>query len=245
MAHQPALEALLPLRDRLALAALGALVGCAQGGCSDPSARPETTPQSKGDPSRPTGTTKTSCFEPHTSMRASGTGTPVPKPPPSAFDSNGCRPFESVTDACCNPAVSGPKFVDGECCYTFPTDSTCCGRPFVVEGRAIVAEAVERSDWGARAQARRARSAHPPRRRPARARRGAPPRAARSRARRRAGARDLARQPREPLALVDEHARRGARRWRTVERSQGAPAPTGQGGASASAPRRHKAPSKL
>lgn len=150
MARDVALEPLLlPLRDRLALAALGALVGCVQGGCSDQSGRPDATPQTKTDPARPAAATKTSCFEPHTSMRTSGTGTPVPRPPPSAFDADGCWPFESVTNDCCNPAVSGPKFVDGECCYTFPTDSTCCGRPFVVEGQAIVAEVVERSDWGA------------------------------------------------------------------------------------------------
>jgi hypothetical protein len=132
---------LLALRERLILAAVGgALVGCSSN---------ESTPNPKpGDtkPSRATGPTKTECFDPNTSMRTTGTGFAVPMPP-SAFDSRGCLPVESVTNGCCNPAISGPEVVQGRCCYTFPAEAACCGRPFMVEGEAVVAEVVARSDW--------------------------------------------------------------------------------------------------
>jgi hypothetical protein len=35
---------------------------------------------------------------------------------------------------------------DGECCYAFCA-SSCCGRPFVVQGKARMARALRRSDW--------------------------------------------------------------------------------------------------
>lgn len=51
----------------------------------------------------------------------------------AGVDQNGC-PFASrIQDGCCNPAASGPDFVNGTCCYVF-CEGGCCGRPFTVDG---------------------------------------------------------------------------------------------------------------
>ncbi|MFO0553909.1 MAG: ferritin-like domain-containing protein [Polyangiaceae bacterium] len=74
-------------------------------------------------------------------MASMGTGEPAKQPPPSAYDKNGCLPANKVTNSCCNAASRGPVFSGGKCCYDFPqgTALPCCGRPFLVEGRARVA----------------------------------------------------------------------------------------------------------
>ena len=78
-----------------------------------------------------------------------------------AFDPNGCLPAKLVEDGCCNPAVSGPTFTGGTCCYVHCTGS-CCGRPFVVDGEARVAAIRERSDWTTLAVDAPSRPATPP-----------------------------------------------------------------------------------
>jgi hypothetical protein len=66
-------------------------------------------------------------------------------PPP--WDPNGCLPAESVRDDCCNIAVTGPTLnAGGSCCYVHCVGG-CCGRPFVVDGAARVADVVTRDDW--------------------------------------------------------------------------------------------------
>lgn len=77
---------------------------------------------------------------------AMGTGEPAPGPSASAYDSHGCLPMDKVTTGCCNPAISGPTFKDGKCCYDVCTGS-CCGRPFLVAGEARVADVTPRADW--------------------------------------------------------------------------------------------------
>lgn len=62
------------------------------------------------------------------------------------FDVNGCLPANLVEDGCCNPAVTGPTWTGGSCCYVHCTGA-CCGRPFVVDGQARVAAVRERDDW--------------------------------------------------------------------------------------------------
>jgi hypothetical protein len=42
--------------------------------------------------------------------------------------------------------VTGPELKDGKCCYGFCTGA-CCGRPLFVEGHALVANVIDRSDW--------------------------------------------------------------------------------------------------
>jgi hypothetical protein len=66
--------------------------------------------------------------------------------PNVAWDPNGCLPAKMVEDGCCNPAVSGPTWNGSTCCYVHCTGG-CCGRPFLVDGEARVAEVCERDDW--------------------------------------------------------------------------------------------------
>lgn len=87
------------------------------------------------------------CYEPRSTMRSVGTGQPANPPPPSAYDKNGCLPRSEVTNGCCNGAIAGPRFHKDACCYTFPQNAPCCGRPFTVDGRATVAEVVVRAGW--------------------------------------------------------------------------------------------------
>jgi hypothetical protein len=86
------------------------------------------------------------CYAPFTNARSTGTGEPAPPPPRSAYDKNGCLPQSLVSNGCCNGAVGGPAFKGGQCCYQFCL-GPCCGRPFVVAGRARVAPLVPSSSW--------------------------------------------------------------------------------------------------
>lgn len=54
-----------------------------------------------------------------------------------------------VRNGCCAPAVAGPDGTCEPCCYWWCPDTLCCGRPFLVAGRARVAGVAERSDWTA------------------------------------------------------------------------------------------------
>ncbi len=82
-----------------------------------------------------------------------GTGQ-IPLDPPrtdeaiaSGFDDNDCMKPEWTATGCCNPAVGpGVPQGNGECCY-MACELSCCGRPFVVRGVAIVASAARRNDW--------------------------------------------------------------------------------------------------
>ena len=87
------------------------------------------------------------CFDPGTTHFSPGgpTDTP-PSNPPAEFDSNRCQVRAQVYDGCCNPAVTGPAFEKGKCCYGFCT-GVCCGRPLLVMGEARVAPSVKRADW--------------------------------------------------------------------------------------------------
>ena len=87
-----------------------------------------------------------SCYPPFATPRSVGTGEPDKPSPRSAFDANGCLPMAEVSNSCCNPAVSGPRFDGKQCCYSFCTAS-CCGRPFLVEGRPRVAPVRLGVDW--------------------------------------------------------------------------------------------------
>jgi hypothetical protein len=86
------------------------------------------------------------CFAPGSThfnvgnVRAPGPG------PKATFDAHGCQVQTEVRNSCCNPAKSGPAFIDGQCCYGFCT-GVCCGRPLVVEGVARVAPVTQRPDW--------------------------------------------------------------------------------------------------
>jgi hypothetical protein len=63
------------------------------------------------------------------------------------FLPNGCMPREHAHSSCCNPALTEATVAaDGTCCYEFCTAS-CCGRPFVIEGKVRTARAMRRDDW--------------------------------------------------------------------------------------------------
>ncbi len=87
------------------------------------------------------------CFAPFGVMRAVGTGEPAAAPPPSSYDKDGCLPKSLVSNGCCVGANGGPAFRGNACCYTFPKNAPCCGRPFVIAGEAVAAGDVARSDW--------------------------------------------------------------------------------------------------
>jgi hypothetical protein len=86
------------------------------------------------------------CVAPRTNARAKGTGEPAPAPPASAFDANGCLPRELVTSGCCNPALTGPRFEGGKCCYEYCA-GMCCGRALVVDGRGRTAGLRRTREW--------------------------------------------------------------------------------------------------
>jgi hypothetical protein len=54
-----------------------------------------------------------------------------------------------VTSGCCNPAIDGPRFDGKQCCYLY-CRGACCGRPFLVDGRARVAALRATDAWRAR-----------------------------------------------------------------------------------------------
>jgi hypothetical protein len=87
------------------------------------------------------------CFVPRSGMRSTGTGGPAAAPPPSAFDKNGCLPSSMVSNGCCNGATGGPRFQGGACCYSFPKNAPCCGRPFLVGGEPHVAAVIRGRAW--------------------------------------------------------------------------------------------------
>jgi hypothetical protein len=97
-------------------------------------------------PSCSSGSPTVQCFAPgSTHFNFGNTPTPQPTPTPT-FDANNCQVQSEVSTGCCNPAVTGPELIDGECCYGFCTGA-CCGRPLLVEGEARVAPVMTRSDW--------------------------------------------------------------------------------------------------
>jgi hypothetical protein len=98
------------------------------------------------EPSCSSGSPTVQCFAPgSTHFNFGNTPTPQPTPTPT-FDANNCQIQSEVSTGCCNPAISGPELIDGECCYGFCTGA-CCGRPLLVEGEARVAPIMTRSDW--------------------------------------------------------------------------------------------------
>ncbi len=90
----------------------------------------------------------TQCFEPGTTHFNPGNipGDAAPQTPTPVFDRNNCQVLEQVRDDCCNAAVTGPDFVNGQCCYGFCTGS-CCGRPLLVDGAPLLPPLVLRDDW--------------------------------------------------------------------------------------------------
>lgn len=71
----------------------------------------------------------------------------------SGWDGNHCMKPEWVATGCCNPGLGpGEPQEDGQCCYV-ACGGVCCGRPFVVDGIAHVADVVSRRDWLASAVA--------------------------------------------------------------------------------------------
>jgi hypothetical protein len=59
-----------------------------------------------------------------------------------------CVDKSMVLNGCCIAASAGPVKQGDTCCYTF-CDGACCGRPFVVDGQARLADCVARADWRA------------------------------------------------------------------------------------------------
>lgn len=51
-----------------------------------------------------------------------------------------------VQNDCCIPATAGPVIQGDTCCYWF-CESGCCGRAFVVDGHAVLAPTLRRTDW--------------------------------------------------------------------------------------------------
>jgi hypothetical protein len=69
----------------------------------------------------------------------------------AGWDENGCMNHEWIASGCCNPALAkGEPQDDGTCCF-IACEGVCCGRPFIVNGVAVVADVAERSDWLAQA----------------------------------------------------------------------------------------------
>lgn len=63
------------------------------------------------------------------------------------FLANGCLPGQYVHNSCCNAASSEATVgADGMCCYAF-CGGSCCGRPFIIQGKARMARAMRRNDW--------------------------------------------------------------------------------------------------
>ena len=79
----------------------------------------------------------------------------IANPPPrltdeqvqASFLPNGCLQQQLACNGCCNPASSpGVPSSDGTCCYVF-CERSCCGRPFIVDGRQQLANLASRGDW--------------------------------------------------------------------------------------------------
>lgn len=78
----------------------------------------------------------------------------IPKDPPrsddeiaAGWDASQCMRPDWVATSCCNPGLGpGERQEDGQCCYV-ACGGVCCGRPFVVNGVAHVADVVARRDW--------------------------------------------------------------------------------------------------
>lgn len=65
----------------------------------------------------------------------------------AAWDENGCMKFDWVATSCCNPAQGpGQPQPDGSCCYV-ACEGACCGRPFLVNGTALVAGTTSGDAW--------------------------------------------------------------------------------------------------
>lgn len=65
----------------------------------------------------------------------------------AGWDANGCMKHEWIATGCCNPAeLPGEPQGDGSCCYV-ACEGACCGRPFIVDGAAIVADVVPSTSW--------------------------------------------------------------------------------------------------
>jgi len=97
----------------------------------------------------PDGPGEVRCFDPgltHFNPGDVPSDQPPPPNPPAEFDTHRCQVRAQVQDGCCNPAVTGPSFENGQCCYGFCT-GLCCGRPLFVASKARVASIVKRDDW--------------------------------------------------------------------------------------------------
>jgi hypothetical protein len=81
-------------------------------------------------------------------------GGQIPLDPPrseaevaAGYDGNGCMRHDWVMTSCCNPALAtGVPRANGECCYV-ACEGSCCGRPFVIDGAVLTAQASGRRDW--------------------------------------------------------------------------------------------------
>lgn len=78
----------------------------------------------------------------------------VPLDPPrsdeaieAGWDANHCMRHDWIATGCCNPAeASGVPRGDGTCCYV-ACEGVCCGRPFMVNGSALLAGLVGGNSW--------------------------------------------------------------------------------------------------
>lgn len=80
------------------------------------------------------------------------TGGNVPSPPGySSWDKNGCYQANEIVGSCNGISqAAGPFFRGGQCCFDVCQGTPApCGRPFVVQGRARVADVIGRGDWSA------------------------------------------------------------------------------------------------
>jgi hypothetical protein len=79
------------------------------------------------------------------------TGGNVPPPAYSSWDKHGCyKPGEIVGSCNGISDAAGPFLQGGKCCFDVCKGTPApCGRSFVVEGRARVADVVARGDWSA------------------------------------------------------------------------------------------------
>jgi hypothetical protein len=65
----------------------------------------------------PSGVPETTCVPPGEIVQGSKL--------PATFDKNRCQLREEVKNSCCKPAIAGPTFKDGKCCYVFCAGSCC------------------------------------------------------------------------------------------------------------------------
>jgi hypothetical protein len=71
---------------------------------------------------------------------------PGPDRPDAGVELTECPEPALVQNDCCNHAMAGPVEQADLCCYWF-CDGACCGRPYVIDGRARIAAATPRGDW--------------------------------------------------------------------------------------------------